>query len=70
MEIAVGFHSLTTTILPQNANLPSSGQHFTARLSARKVTVAGGNRAQDPLVRDATIGLSFLVCCMLEGRCG
>jgi hypothetical protein len=44
----VGFHSLTTTT--QN-----SGQQSTARLSARRVSVAGGNRAQDPLVRDTTI---------------
>jgi len=55
MDIAVGFHSLTTTTHPPNANLPSSGQHVTARLSARKVSVAGGNRTQDPLVRDTTI---------------
>jgi hypothetical protein len=46
MDIAVGFHSLTTTTHPPNVNLPSSGQQVTARLSARKVSVAGGNRAQ------------------------
>jgi hypothetical protein len=40
MEIAVGFHSLTTTTHPPNVNLPSSGQQVTARLSARKVSVA------------------------------
>jgi len=55
MEIAVGFNSLTTTTHPPNVNLPSSGQQVTARLSARKVSVAGGNRAQDPLVRDTTV---------------
>jgi len=54
MEIAVGFNSLTTATHPPNVNLPSSGQHVTALLSARKVSVAGGNRAQDPLVRDTT----------------
>ena len=54
MEIAVGFHSLTTTTHPANVNLPSWGQQVTARLSDRKVPVAGGNRAQDPLVRDTT----------------
>jgi hypothetical protein len=37
---------------PFPLNLPSSGQQVTARLSARKVSVAGGNRAWDPLVRD------------------
>ena len=57
MEIAVGFHSLTTTTHPPNVNLPSSGQQVTARLSARKVSVAGGNRAQDPLVRDTTLSV-------------
>ena len=55
MAIAVGFHSLTTTTHPPNVNLPSSGQQVTARLSAHKVSVTGGNRAQDPLVRDTTI---------------
>jgi hypothetical protein len=54
MQIAVGFNSLTTTIHPSNVNLPSSGQQVTARLYALKVSVARGNRAQDPLVRDAT----------------
>jgi hypothetical protein len=42
MDIAVGFHSLTTTTHPPNFNLPSSGQQITARLSARKVSAAGG----------------------------
>jgi len=55
MEIAIGFNSLTTTTHPPNVKLPSSGQQVTARLSARKVSVTGGNRAQDPLVRDTTI---------------
>jgi len=54
MEIAVGFNSLTIITHPPNVNLPSSGHHVTARLSARKVSVAGGNKAQDPLVRDTT----------------
>jgi len=54
MEIAVGFNSLTTNTHPPNVNLPSSGHHVTARLSVRKVSVAGGNRAQDPPVRDTT----------------
>jgi len=45
MEIAVGFHSLTTTTHPPNINLPSSGQQVTARLSARKVSVAGAGGA-------------------------
>jgi len=58
MEIAVGFNSLTTTTHPPNVNLPSSGQHVTARLSARKVSVAEGNRAQDPLVRETTARLA------------
>jgi len=56
MELAVGFHSLTTTNHPPNINLPSSGQQVTARLSARKASVAGGGgRTQDPLVRDTTL---------------
>jgi hypothetical protein len=37
----------------RSRNLPSSLQQSTARLSAPKVSVAGWNRAQDPLVRDA-----------------
>jgi len=41
MEIAVGFHFLTTTTHPPNVNLPSSGQQVTARLSAHKVSFAG-----------------------------
>jgi hypothetical protein len=51
----VGYHSLTTTTRPSNVNLPSSEQRSTARLSARKVSVVGRNRAQDPLVMDDTI---------------
>jgi len=54
MEIAVGFHSLTTTTYPSNVNFPSSWQQVTARLFARKVSVAGGKRAQGLLVRDTT----------------
>ena len=54
MKIAMGFNSLTTTTHLPNYNLSSSGQHVTVRLSARNVSVAGGNRAQDPLVRDST----------------
>jgi len=50
----MGFHSLTTTTHPPNVNLASSGQQVTARLSARKVSVTGEKRAQDPLVRDTT----------------
>ena len=56
MEIAVGFNSIMTTTHPPNVNLPSSGQQITDWLSARKVSVAGGNRAQDSLVRDTTAG--------------
>jgi len=51
----VGFHSVMTTTHPPYVNLPSSGRQVTAWLSARKVSVAGGNRAQDPLVRDTTL---------------
>jgi hypothetical protein len=54
MEIAMGYHSLMTTAHSSNINLPSSGQQVTARLSAHKVPVIRGNRAQDPLVRDTT----------------
>jgi hypothetical protein len=50
----VGIHSLTTTTHHPRVNLPSSGQQVTARLSAHKVSVTRGNRAQDPLVRDTT----------------
>jgi hypothetical protein len=57
----VGFRSLTTTTHPPNVNLPSSGQKVTARLSARKVSVTGGNRAQDPLVRDTTLQILFRI---------
>ena len=38
----MGFHSLTTTTHPSNVNLPSSGHQVTARLSARRISVAGG----------------------------
>jgi hypothetical protein len=55
----VGFHSLTTTTHPPNANIPSSGQQVTARLSTRKVSVAVGNRAQDPMIRDTTSSVEF-----------
>ena len=41
MEVALGFHSLTTTTHPPNVNLPSAGQQVTARLSACKVSVVG-----------------------------
>ena len=50
----MGFDSVTTTTHPPKVNLPSSGQQVTTRLSARKVSVIRGNRAQDPLVRDTT----------------
>jgi len=55
METAVGFYSLTTTTHPPNVNLLSSGQQVTARMYACEVSVTGGNKAQDPLVRDTTI---------------
>ena len=42
------FHSLTTTTHPPNVNLPSSGQPVTPRLSARKVSVAGGEQGPRP----------------------
>jgi len=48
MEIAVGFHSLTTTTHPSNVNLLSSGQQVTARLSARKLSLAGGEQGARP----------------------
>jgi len=54
MEIAAGLNCLTTTTHNPNVNLPSSGQQYNARLSARKVSVVGGNSAEDPLVRDTT----------------
>ena len=41
----MGYHSFTTTTNPSNVNLPSSGQQSTARLSARKVSVAGGKQS-------------------------
>ena len=54
----MGFTSLMTTTHPPSVNLPSSLQQVTARLSARKDSVAvggrGEDRAQDPLVRDTT----------------
>jgi hypothetical protein len=68
MEIAVGFHSLTTTTHPPNVNLPSSGHQVTARLYARKVSVARRNSAQDPLVRGTLhyceAGNTFFKCQM------
>ena len=42
------YHTLTTTADPSNANLPSSGQQSTAWLSARKVSVAGGEQGPRP----------------------
>jgi len=51
----MGFNSLTTTTQPPNVNVPSSGQQVTARLSAPKVSIAGGNRAHEPMVRDTTM---------------
>jgi hypothetical protein len=53
--MAVGYHSLKTTTHFSNVNLLSSGQQITARLSARKVSVAGVKIAYDPLARDATL---------------
>jgi hypothetical protein len=47
-----------TTTHPPNVSLQSSGQQVTARLSARKVSVTRGNRAQDPLVRNITEDVS------------
>ena len=44
----MGFHSLTTTTHPSNVNLPFSGQQVTARLTARKVSVAGGTGPKTP----------------------
>ena len=52
---SLGVKRLTTTTHPPNVNFPSSRQQVTARLFARKVSVAWGNRAQDPLVRDTTL---------------
>ena len=60
MEIAVGLKSLTTKTHLPKVNLPSSGQQVTAQLSARKFCVAGGSRAQDPLVRDTTMPVQVL----------
>jgi len=48
MEIAVGFNSIMTTTHPPNVILPSSGQQITDRLSARKVSVAGGKMPKTP----------------------
>ena len=48
MEIAAGFHSLTTTTHPPYVNLPYSGQQVTARLSTRKVSVTGGKQGPRP----------------------
>jgi len=69
MEIAVGFYSLMTTIHPLHVNLPSSGQQVTARPSARKVSVTGGKRAQDPLVRDTTVVNWKTVVQMRQEKC-
>jgi hypothetical protein len=67
----VGFQSLTKTTHPPNFNLPSSGQQITARLSARKVSATGGNRAQDPLVRDTREDVtSFLMTSRKENDAG
>jgi len=55
----VGYHAFTTTTHPSNVKLPSSGQQSKVWLYARKVSVAGGNRAGDPLVRDAITVKSF-----------
>jgi hypothetical protein len=41
----VGCHPLTTTTHSSNVNLPSSRQQVTARLSARKVSVTGGEQS-------------------------
>jgi hypothetical protein len=49
MGIAVDYHTLTTT-----PNFPTSTFHLQGRTSARTVSVAGGNRAQDSMVRDTT----------------
>jgi len=64
LEIAVGFHSLMTTTHPANVSLPSSGQQITVRLSAHKVSVIRGNKAQDPLVRDTTKSSFPITFCM------
>jgi len=52
MEIAMGFNSLMTTTNPPNINLPSSGQHVTAQLSAHKAPGAPGDGAQKSLVKE------------------
>ena len=46
----MGFNSLTTTTHPSNVNVPSSGQQVTARLFARKVSIAapGGTGPKIP----------------------
>jgi len=44
----VGFNSLTTSTHPQNVNVPSSGKQVTTRLSARKVSIAGGTGPKTP----------------------
>jgi len=66
----VGCHYITTTTHPPNVILPSSGQQVTARLSARKVSVTGGNRAQDPLVRDTTEDVSSFLMTRKEKDAG
>jgi len=60
----MGYHSLMKTTHPSNVNLPSSGQQSTAWLSARKVFVARGIRAQDAIVRDPTIRRADHVSCL------
>jgi len=68
MDITVDFNSLTSTTHPPNFNLPSSGQHVTARLSALKVSVAGAKRAEDPLVVDTNKNLVSGVGCGVVGH--
>jgi hypothetical protein len=48
MEVAESRHSFTTTTHTSNVDLPSSVQQATARLSARKVAVAGGKQGPKP----------------------
>ena len=62
MEIAVGFHSLTTPTKSPNVSLPAAGQQVTVRLSAHKASVTGGNGDQDPLVRDTKQHLPSALC--------
>jgi len=62
METAVGFHSLTTTTHTPIVNLPSSGQQVTARLSARKVSVAGGERTGTKPTWSWTLNKNWCQC--------